>query len=189
MNKKIQFVCFLAVSILIIVIISPVIGTQSKISDYDKSSPLFVVRNKEAIEDAFIDIQYDYLGNGKKIDFSITKNHENTEKIRESLNVLNKMDKRVLKKLLFEIQFNFLKFKKNNDEIFPLNYNIKNNNYVEEPILFLSSEFTIGAWFPGCWLFKIIFSIANSIQTIFQWINNIRNSISYIVPGCCKTWN
>ena len=193
MEKRILIGSIIAVAILVLVSFTGVVGYQTaKSSTVAKASPLFTVRSSRAINEDSKDIACDYVGKDKGIDILIPKREGRIELIQKVIDSINKMDDKTFNKFVSLI---FSRIKQNSiddEEIVIVLNQAKNNQEINETAVSLPSwndPCTIGAWFPGCWIINIFITIVDSIHALLLWINNIRHSISYILPGCCETWN
>ena len=190
MNKKILIGSIIAVAVLIGVSFTSAVGFQSVKSNV-KASPLFTIRSKRAIDEESKDLICDYVGKGEEIAISIQKGDKRPVLIQRFIDRISEMDDKTFDKLVSLI-FSRIKQNSIDDEkiVIVLNQS-RNNQEINENVSLLSwnDPCTIGAWFPGCWIINIFITIVDSIHALLLWINNIRHSISYILPGCCQTWN
>ena len=190
LKKKILIGSIIAITILIGVSFTSVVGYRSIAYDV-KASPLFNIRSSRAIDEESEDLSCEYVGKGDDINLLILNRKDKTALLQNFIERICKMDEKTFNKFFGLI---FSRIKQNNigeKEIEIVLNQLKNNQEINESVSLLSwnNPCTIGAWFPGCWIINIIITIVDSIHTLLLWFKNIRNSISYILPGCCETWN
>jgi hypothetical protein len=190
MNKKIHIGSIVAGAILIGVSFTSVVGYRGVASDV-QASPLFNIRSSRAIDEESEELSCEYVGKGDYINLLILNRKDKTILLQNFIERICKMGDKTFNKYFGLI---FSRIKQNSiDEkkiVIVLNQ-LKNIQEINESISLLSwnNPCTIGAWFPGCWIINIIITFVDSIHTLLLWLKNIRNSISYILPGCCETWN
>jgi hypothetical protein len=162
-----------AVVILVLVSLSPVVGYNS-VESSTKDSPLFQVRTQQAINKENDRITGEYVGRGEL--FCIPKRNEmNTllQRIADRIHELGDSD-------IERFQL-FLSQRENELNIGNLDNDMKT--------AWEDCYTVFGDWLPGCWLTFLLRRVVNSIQALLLWIYNIRYSVSFILPGCCETWN
>ena len=193
MNKKILIGSIIAIVILVLVSFTGVVGYQTtKSSTIARASPLFSVRSSRAIDKESKEFTCDYFGMGKESILSIPKREGRIELIQKVINNINKMDDKTFNKFVSLIFSRIKQNSINDEEIVIVSNQAKYIHEINETVVSLPSwkdSCTIGAWFPGCLIINIFITIVDSIHVLLLWIYNIRHSISYILPGCCETWN
>ncbi len=156
-----------------------------------KLSPLFNIRKQRAIDEESEELSCEYIGKGIENILSFPKRYYVAELMQKFANIIKKMDEVTFSKFMGVI-ISHTKQKTIGDEeiVFILNRS-RYHQEINATINYLSwnEPCTIDAWFLGCLIINIIITIFDSIYTFLLWINNIRHSISYIIPGCCETWN
>lgn len=161
MNKKTLIGSIIAITVLIGVSFSSVIGYRSVKSNVI-TSPLFNIRTNRAIDKQNVDLKYQYVGKDNDINLIIPDRNYNIERIQKSIGFIQSMNDETFNKFLNlvinRIQTNNeFKDVKIDDLILSLN-RIRNN---QELIILNSSNIkrdysfrydfvpTI-CWFPGC---------------------------------------
>jgi len=167
MNKKILIGSIIAVTVLIGVSFTSVVGHRSVASDV-KASPLFNIRSSRAIDEESEELSCAYVGKGNNINLLLPKRNDKLKLLRRAIEKILTIDDETFNKLIslviLRIQKNN-KFNdvKNEDIILPLN-KLRNhqeitfsNNTNMNGIYTLKFEFipTI-CWFPGCIPLKIL---------------------------------
>jgi len=194
MKKKIIFGSIFAVTILIFLSFTPVIGFQNAKTNPDSAtSPLFSIRNKRAINEKQNYETCSYLGKGKEIEITLPKRNNEKALIQDLIAKINEMDDKSFNKLVI----NFITRLNQDDNshnynarkiILSLNllrnlpnkmvqdniYNDKNNYFKAK----LTSDCTVdGNSFPGCYLYYYIM--------LFVWIAlMLKGIISIYLPNC-----
>ncbi len=140
MNKKILIGSIIAVVILVLVSFTGVVGYQTtKSSTITKTSPLFTVRSKRAIDEESKDIACDYIGRGEESVLSIPKRNDTKIKMEKVLDILTKMDDKIfnnfIKKIIQDKRVKDRDIQTITKELFHLR-----NTYKEKPLP-LTSDF------------------------------------------------
>jgi hypothetical protein len=91
MNKKILIGSIIAVSVLIGVSFTSVVGYRSGASDM-KASPLFNIRSSRAIDEENRDLSCEYVGKGDNINLLIPNRDSKLELIQKAIIRISKMD-------------------------------------------------------------------------------------------------
>ena len=135
MNDKILIGSIIAVSLLIGVSFTSVVGNNSIESDM-KDSPLFNIRSSRAIDEESKDIACDYVGKGEESVLYIPKRDSGTALHQKFIEIIKQLDEDQLKQLIDfvnkQININNLESIENLDEIdirYPLRTNILDKNY------------------------------------------------------------
>ncbi|UCF12085.1 MAG: hypothetical protein JSW06_08590 [Thermoplasmatales archaeon] len=164
----------------------------TKPSTMSRASPLFSIRSKRTIDRDSKDLICDYVGKGEESVLSVPKRNDRAELLQKVIDSIKKMDDKTFNKFISLILSRIKQKSIDDEEIVIVLNQVKNNQEINEtavPLPSWNNPCTIGAWFTGCWIINIFITIVNSIHALLLWINNIRNSISYILLGCCETWN
>ncbi len=181
MNKKILFGSIVAVSVLIGVSFTSVVGYRSAASDV-KASPLFNIRSSRAIDEDSVDLSCNYIGEEEENTLLIPK-RENKALIQSYINRISKMDEdkfnRFIRIVINHLQNEKKLSKHNVDEIIGIFYLLRNDknrqlnidifetNVVHSKIV---GEPTIDPWFPFCFLILTLWSILFLIIfIIYKW--------------------
>ena len=104
MNKKILIGSIIAVTVLIGVSFTSVVGYRSVESNV-KASPLFNIRSSRAVEKDSKVLSNDYVGKGEEIGIPVQKRDNRTELIQEFFDTTSKMDEKTFN-LLVSIAIN-----------------------------------------------------------------------------------
>jgi hypothetical protein len=105
MNKKIFIGCIVAVTVLIGVSFTSVVGYRSIASDV-KASPLFNIRSIRAIDEESEELSCDYVGEGELSKISIPKRDNKTIIIQGILDRISKMSDKTFNRFIdFVISF------------------------------------------------------------------------------------
>jgi hypothetical protein len=91
MKYKILIGCIVAVTVLIGVSFTSVVGYRSVESDV-KDSPLFNIRSSRAIDKDNGDVNYEYNGEGEEVNLLIPNRDEKTVLFQMAIDNINKMD-------------------------------------------------------------------------------------------------
>lgn len=190
MNKHIILVYIIVVALLISVVFTSVVGYRSEEPNMN-ASPLFSIRTQRAIEEESKDVICDYFGNGKLPMIPIPTRKNKTISIQNIINRIKSFDDRNFNLFVDFILSHLCENNMDNKEIISKIYMYKNNYKIfrNESSLTLKVPYTIGGWLSGCLIIYLIINFADSIYSFLIWIDNIVNSMSYIIPGCCETWN
>lgn len=184
MNNKILIGSIIAVSILVGLSLTSVVGYQGV--EYSlKESPLFNVRSGRAINEDSGEFFYDYVGNGNTSNLLIPDRDKEEVSMQRLIDKIIKMDDETFNQLINLIinkvkQDN--KFKNEIDEtamidLFKLRNNpqIINKNYDKQDTTF--EPIPTICWFPFCF----ILYISAWIYMIWRSINSKTNILSYCV--------
>jgi len=200
MNNKILIGSVIAVSVLVGVSFTSVVGYRSVDSNV-KASPLFNIRSSRAIDEEIKNFSYEYVGKGKKSILSIPKRENDSEIILHFIEVICKMDDttfnrfigRVIKRLpqensineivsmLKQLRNNPMKLK--NSDIFQKTGSDK-QPYTEEYTLCCGTYFN---WEPGCLIEKfllLIFALVFWPILLIYWFSD---EPSHWIPPCDTT--
>jgi hypothetical protein len=190
MKKKLLIGSIIALCILIGVSFTSVVGYNS-IEFGVNASPLFNIRNYRAIGTDERSLTSNYLGSGEEIDICLPPIDSKGELIEKILHNIQTLDDISFDNLVSLVKSRIKQKSIDEKEIkFVLNYQRIIYKMNETMVLLSWNEpCTIDAWFPGCIIINILSTIVDSIYAFLVWIKNIRHSISYIIPGCCETWN
>lgn len=165
--KKVWMTSILATLMLMVPIIS-VVGTSDNNEDSVRTTPLFNVRIKRAIDEESKDFSYSYIGKGKEIVLSIPKRNSETVLIQRFTNIISKMDGTIFKKLLNLLIDQILEKNEHEDinEVINTVHQIRNNpkTIILAEINDNTSSFTFEftptiCWFPSCFLRLLILFI------------------------------
>jgi hypothetical protein len=190
MKKKILLGIILADAILIGVSLTSVVGYRNVESNVN-TSPLFFIRNRRAIGKGENSLTATYVGFDKEINLFVPPIDKKVELTERILHNIHNMDDASFDRFVHLIKSHINHYTINEKEIkFALHFQ-RNNQGLNDTMSLLSwnEPCTIGVWLPGCFIINILSKIVDYIYAFIAWINNIRHSISYIIPGCCETWN
>jgi hypothetical protein len=98
MNKKILIGVIIAITILIGVSFTSVVGYRSVESGVN-ASPLFNIRTNRAIDEEWEDLNCAYVGKGDVVNLLIPNRDDEKEKIRKIIEIIQKMDEESFNKL------------------------------------------------------------------------------------------
>ena len=172
MNNKILIGSIIAVVILILVSFTSAVGFHSVKSTSAIDSPLFGIRTRRAIGQGQQDITTDYLGHGEETNLHLSNRIKRAEQVQKAIDIISKMDDKTFNKFVSLI---FSRIKQNSiddEEIVIVLNQVKNNQEINEtavPLPIWNDPYTIGAWFPGCWIINIFITIVNSIQAYYTY--------------------
>jgi hypothetical protein len=165
MNNKILIGSIIAVSLLIGVSFTSVVGYNRLESDV-KSSPLFNIRSSRAVDKEGRDFTTDYVGKGEESNLSIPNRDSETVLIQRFADSIRNMDDTTFNRFLSQIISQIQKKSDYEDinEMITFLHQIRNNPQTvildeskNDNIETIGFEFTpTVCWFPGCLLFLII---------------------------------
>jgi len=171
MKKRIIFGSIIAVTILISISFTSVVGYNNIKSNSAINSPLFGIRTQMVIEKESKDFTFDYVGQGVESKLLIPKRNDKNALIQNFINDIQSMDEETFNKFINSI-IGKSNQNRNNKEIEiilkQIRDNGKNNDTVDWPSWNNRRECTfapctIDAWFFGCvllgiiWIFQLIF--------------------------------
>ncbi|UCF11826.1 MAG: hypothetical protein JSW06_07195 [Thermoplasmatales archaeon] len=129
MNKKILLGSIIAVTILIGVSFTSVIGYDSVKSSSALNSPLFNVRTSRALDKESKDISTDYLGHGEETNIQLKGRIQRAEQVQKVVDIISKMDDRALIKYFGRIiNQKQMTDEETSDLLQALHYIIENSN-------------------------------------------------------------
>jgi len=183
MNTKILLGSIGAVTILILVSFTNVIGVQSTTSGSVNESPLFRIRTQNAIhKNEENKIISEYLGKGKNSDIMISKRGDTLEKVQEVINRIKLMDDDTFNKFVNTVVYEMSRQEKN--------YALDVNKIAYELYQLRTTSKTFDGkeadsnddktwrvtptlcWFPGCILLEsIAFILLMIFLLIFFYFN------------------
>jgi len=163
MNKKILIGSIIAVTVLIGVSFTSVVGYRSGASDV-KASPLFNIRCSRAIDEESGDLSCEYVGKGEVGILSIPKRDDRIELTYKIIESIIKMDDKTYDRFIASIIYYFKKnrnYKIENEAIINAFNQLRNEKVIIKTISLRSwdSPCTLDAWAPGCLIFFIIASL------------------------------
>jgi len=115
MNNKILIGSIIAVTVLIGVSFTSVVGYRSGASDV-KASPLFNIRSKRAIDEESEDLSCEYVGKGKESILSFPQRDNRTEIVQKIVKSINQMSDETFEKFVTLFIHQAQKDKRFNDE-------------------------------------------------------------------------
>jgi hypothetical protein len=164
MKKRIIIGSIIAVTILISISFTSVVGYNNIKSNSAINSPLFGIRTRMATEEESKDFTFEYVGKGVETKLLIPHRNDKNALIQKFINEIQSMDEETFNKFIHSI-IGKSNQNKNNKEVKSILKQIrdngKNNDTVDWPSWNNRRECTyypctIGAWFIGCWIFQII---------------------------------
>ncbi len=170
MNKKILIGSIIAVTVLIGVSFTSVVGYRSGASDV-KASPLFNIRTSRAIDEESEELSCEYVGKGEDVDLIISPGDNELKLIRKLIEKIQSMDEETFTKFMNHIIENLDKINKtdigNTQEIIEAIYKLRTNSedYEIKSIpaqitgMFWECTWKENYWYPGCILFSLIDAI------------------------------
>lgn len=198
MNKKILIGSIIAVSVIIGISFTGVVGFQSVKSDI-KASPLFNIRTQRAVDRDSKDIVCDYVGKGEPTFVTIPKRINKLEIVQKVLDIISKTDDKI-----FNVYLNMLNNQiQKNDKYDDVNINevitaihqlrgnpdrINLNAYKNSDTTWRNEFIPTLCWFPGCNIFLILDMFIGIIEDIFiailGWITS-QTCMGYTFGACC----
>jgi hypothetical protein len=169
MNKKILIGSIIAVTILIGVSFTSVVGYNSVVSDV-KASPLFNIRSSRAIDEESEGLSCEYVGKGEVSIIVFPKWDERRELVQNILELIGELDNKEIHKFL--LYFERIHEKEKLLTNLKDNYGGFNIDYIEgEKDTLITKEgpcFTLGCtifpqWVPGCFILFVLLIIFSPI--------------------------
>ncbi|UCD14018.1 MAG: hypothetical protein JSW60_00955 [Thermoplasmatales archaeon] len=114
-NIKLLIGSIIAVAILIGVSFTSVVGFQSVKSNV-KASPLFTVRTKRAIDEESKELNFDYIGMGKKSIIQIPKRDGSTGLLNKAIDILSNLNDKEFSQLITSVSKYFSQGKSVKDD-------------------------------------------------------------------------
>jgi len=183
MNKRIIIGSIIAVTILISISFTSVVGYNNIKSNSAINSPLFGIRTQMAIEKESKDFTFEYVGKGEKIRIIIPHRNDKNALIQKFINDIKYMDEETFNKFIKSI-IGSSNQNKNSKEIEDSLKQLKEDTKLDYNISWPSwnnrrectfAPCTIGAWFIGCY----VVGLFGLFQLIF-W--SIIRGIGYCIP-------
>ena len=170
MNNKILISSIIAITILIGVSFTSVVGYNS-VESYVNKSPLFYIRTSRAIDEEDLDLSFEYVGKGIPTMIVFPNRNSGNEIIQKIIDKISD---------IHNIQFNRY-VKLNIHKIHPLireNYDFIEKNKIDitkealrDKYAFNPKPHSIDNYAPGCFIYNLIgFIIMIIVLVILNWI-------------------